>query len=88
MCWKGDAPVEFLRENGVIAANLCLIAGLLFFSPLFLAGLALWAVSLAMRMRREPAKGMKLFYGALCLLVSLWFLWALTRQLAALAGWI
>jgi len=80
--------VEFLRENGVIAANLCLIAGLLFFSPLFLAGLALWAVSLAMRMRREPAKGMKLFYGALCLLVSLWFLWALTRQLAALAGWI
>ena len=80
--------MEFLRENGVIAANLCLIAGLLFFSPLFLAGLALWAVSLAMRMRREPAKGMKLFYGALCLLVSLWFLWALTRQLAALAGWI
>ena len=80
--------MEFLRENGVIAANLCLIAGLLFFSPLFLAGLALWAVSLAMRMRREPAKGMKLFYGALCLLVSLWFLWPLTRQQAALAGWI
>ena len=32
--------MEFLREKGVVAANLCLIAGLLFFSPLFLVGLA------------------------------------------------
>ena len=76
--------MEFLREKGIVAANLCLIAGLLFFSPLFLVGLALWAVSL----RREPKKSMKLFYGALCVLVSLWFLWALARQLAVLAGWI
>lgn len=87
MCWEGER-MEFLREKGVVAANLCLIAGLLFFSPLFLVGLALWAISLAMRLRREPAKGMKLFYGALCVLVSLWFLWALARQLSVLAGWI
>lgn len=80
--------MEFLREKGVIAANLCLIAGLLFFSPLLLAGLALWAVSLAMRLRREPAKVMKLFYGALCVLVSLWFLSELAQQLAILAGWV
>lgn len=80
--------MEFLREKGVIAANLCLIAGLLFFGPLFLVGLALWAISLAVRLRREPATGMKLFYGVLCLLVSLWFLWALARQLAVLAAWI
>lgn len=80
--------MEFLREKGVVAANLCLIAGLLFFGPLFLVGLALWAVSLAVRLRREPKKSMKLFYGALCVLVSLWFLWALARQLAVLAGWI
>ncbi len=79
--------MDFLREKGVIAANLCLIAGLLFFRPLFPAGLALWAVSLAMRLHREPAKGMKLFYGALCVLVSLWFLLSLAGQLAVLAGW-
>lgn len=80
--------MDFLREKGIIAANLCLIAGLLFFSPLFLVGLALWAVSLAVHLRRESARDMKLFYGALCLLVSLWFLSALARQLAILAGWI
>lgn len=79
--------MDFLREKGIVAANLCLIAGLLFFSPLFLAGLALWAVSLVMRFRREKAKGMRLFYGVLCLWVSAWFLWALARQLAVLSIW-
>lgn len=79
--------MDFLREKGIVAANLCLIAGGLFFSPLFLAGLALWAVSLVMRFRREQAKGMRLFYGVLCLAVSIWFLLALARQLAVLSIW-
>lgn len=79
--------MDFLREKGVVAANLCLIAGLLFFSPLFLVGLALWAISLAVRLCRERAKGMKLFYGVLCLWVSVWFLWALFQQVTALNAW-
>ena len=76
--------MDFLREKGIVAANLCLIAGLLFFRPLFLAGLGLWAVSLAMRLRREQTTGMRVFYGVLCALVSGWFLLALTWQISVL----
>ena len=55
--------MDFLREKGIVAANLCLIVGLLFFSPLFLAGLALWAISLAMRFRRKRRRGCGCFTG-------------------------